>query len=145
FLNCYTQKPMKGMKKPIQNKIILSIMNWTLIQAVLAVVFSAWAYGFETRGQELLEKKVSIHVEKESIKSVLHLIERQAAVKFTYQPQLIRSRGPVSLELPEVTVGEALNKLLGSNVRYEVLGNQIILKPILRSEEPTSDASNSLF
>jgi TonB-linked SusC/RagA family outer membrane protein len=135
---------MKGMNKPIQKKIII-LMKWTLIQTVLAVVFSVWAYGFETKGQELLEKKVSIHVEKESIKSVLHLIERQATLKFTYQSQLIRSHGPVSLELSEVKVGEALNQLLGPHIGYEVLGNQIILKPILQSEPRMIDKNNSFI
>ncbi|HEY5825247.1 MAG TPA: SusC/RagA family TonB-linked outer membrane protein, partial [Cyclobacteriaceae bacterium] len=133
------------MNKPIQKKIIVLIMKWTLIQTVLAVVFSVWAYGFETKGQELLEKKVSIHVEQESIKSVLHLIERQAALKFTYQSQLIRSFDPVSLELSEVTVGDALNQLLGPQITYEVLGKQIILKPVLRSTEIISDVEGSLI
>jgi len=136
---------MKGMNKPIQKKIIVLIMKWTLIQTVLAVVFSVWAYGFETKGQELLEKKVSIHVEKESIKSVLHLIERQATLKFTYQSQLIRSFDPVSLELSEVKVGDVLNQLLGPQITYEVLGKQIILKPVLRAAEMMGDAAGSFI
>lgn len=130
------------MNKPIQKKILL-LMRITLTQAVLAVIFSVWAYGFETKGQELLDKKVSIRVEKESVKSVLRLIERQATLKFTYQSQLIRSFDPVSLDLPEVKVGDALNQLLGPNIDYEVLGNQIILKPIPHLERSGNGEENA--
>ncbi|SHH65948.1 TonB-linked outer membrane protein, SusC/RagA family [Chryseolinea serpens] len=130
-------KPNKGMNKPIPKKII-ALMRLTLIQAVMAGIFSVWAYGFESKGQEILDRKISVHVEKKSIKSVLQFIEQEAQVKFTYQSQLIRSIGPVSMAISDVKVSDALAELLGPSISYEVDGNQIILKPAPTAEEPAS-------
>ncbi len=118
------------MNKPKRiQEIILAFMKITLTQIFLAAFFSVFAYGLETNGQELLDKKISINVKNETVKTVLGKIEKKAALKFTYQPQVLRKVKNVSLDFEEIKVGDLLDQIFEAMVVYEVVGNQIVLSP----------------
>jgi len=123
--------------KPIQD-IILAFMKITLIQFLLAAFFSVFAYGFETNGQELLDRKISISIKNETAKSVLTKIEKMAALKFTYQARVIRNIKNISGNFAEIKVGDLLDQIFNTSVTYEVVGNQIILSSIISGESVDS-------
>lgn len=95
------------------------------------------SYAVDTKGQKVLEKKVTIHVENAKIKSVLSEIESEAEVKFTYRPRILRQVNDVTLNAPNTPLGDVLEKLFGNSVDFEVIGKQIVLKAI--PEKPTFD------
>lgn len=123
-------KTFKSMNKPkpIQ-EILIAFMKITLTQLLLAAFFSVFAYGFETKGQEVLDRKISIRVQNETIKSVLSKIEKKASLKFTYQPHIIRRVKNISLDYREIKISQLLDQIFSVGVNYEAVGNQIILSP----------------
>lgn len=65
------------------------IMKVTIHQLLLFAVLFGVSYAHETRGQSILEKKVSLDVQHMQFKSVLSIIEEQAGVRFVYSPSVI--------------------------------------------------------
>ncbi|OJV20492.1 MAG: SusC/RagA family TonB-linked outer membrane protein [Dyadobacter sp. 50-39] len=102
---------------------------------VLGMIHISWARS--PVGQELLSKSISVTVQAKSLKSVLHLIEKQAEIKFSYSPQVVPVQERVTLSADNRSLGEVLDLILKPmQVRYVVAGRQIILS---RSEpEPKS-------
>ncbi|HTF18484.1 MAG TPA: TonB-dependent receptor [Chryseolinea sp.] len=127
---------MKNKSKPIRNALLF-FMKVTLINLLITSVSVMMAYAIDTNGQEVLDRKVTLHAENAEIKAVLSEIERKADVKFTYRPRLIQNRERVSLNVEDEVLSSVLNQLLGSGLRYDVIGKQIVLK----SAEPAAMAS----
>lgn len=93
---------------------------------VLGLIHLSWARN--AAGQELLNRSISITVQEKSLKSVLHLIEKQADIKFSYSPQVVPIQQRVTLSAENRTLGEVLDLILKPvHVRYMVAGRQIIL------------------
>lgn len=93
---------------------------------VLGMIHLSWARS--AAGQELLGRSISITVQGKSLKSVLHLIEKQAEIKFSYSPQVVPIQQRVTLNADNRSLGEVLDLILKPvQVRYVVAGRQIIL------------------
>ncbi|ACT93441.1 TonB-dependent receptor [Dyadobacter fermentans] len=93
---------------------------------VLGFIHLSWAR--TAAGQELLNRSISITVQEKSLKSVLHLIEKQAEIKFSYSPQVVPVQQRVTLNAENRSLGEVLDLILKPvQVRYVVAGRQIIL------------------
>src|SRR5688572_20049420 len=95
-----TLKIMKNKSKPIRNALLF-FMKVTLINMLITSVSVMMAYAIDTNGQEVLDRKVTLHAENAEMKAVLSEIERKADVKFTYRPKLIQNRDRVSLNVEE--------------------------------------------
>ncbi len=116
-------------RKPIQ-RILIDFMKITVAQMILAGLCSALAFSFDTNGQEILDKKISLVVKNETAKSILNRIEKKAELKFTYQPQIVKNLKNISIDSPAISIKELLNEIFDSSVYYEVVGNQIILSSV---------------
>jgi TonB-linked SusC/RagA family outer membrane protein len=115
--------------KPIQYGL-LYFMKISFLQLAISFLTVAIAYAVDSRGQEVLEKPVSISVENTELQDVLSDIEKQTGVKFTYSPKLIGSREQITLHVEKVKLSEALATLFESKITYKVVGEkQISLKP----------------
>src|SRR5688500_14341805 len=106
------QKPSKSMhnSNSIQSGI-LAFMKFTFIQLTIALAVSAMAYSNDSRGQEVLEKKISVNAKNENLKTVLRKIEQQIAVTFTYNADLIARRDKVTIALDSIRLGDAIDRL----------------------------------
>lgn len=69
------------------------IMKLSFMQLFLAVVFVGISYANDTHAQELLEKRISLRIQDQSVKAILSKIETEANVKFMYSPKAIQSQG----------------------------------------------------
>lgn len=114
--------------KPVQTGILF-IMQVTLIQVVTACFSLAMAGPISSHGQEVLEREISLDVERVEFTEVLSLISEQASVKFTYSPKLIETGKSITFHATHMPLGQALTRLLGPDIAYKVLGNQIVLRP----------------
>ncbi|HEX8040242.1 MAG TPA: carboxypeptidase-like regulatory domain-containing protein, partial [Chryseosolibacter sp.] len=103
-------------------------MKITLLHAFITSVTIVFSFALDTRGQGVLDRKVSLQIENKKVRDVLAEIESKAGVSFTYRPRLIRSIRNVNLNVSELRLEEILAKLFDKSVEYEVIGKQIILK-----------------
>jgi TonB-linked SusC/RagA family outer membrane protein len=117
-----------------QKSKLLLIMRITLVHVLLSSVFITLSYAAEVRGQEVLDRKVTLDVRNKVIKDVLLDIEHQANVKFTYRPKLVKANKKVTLAIADARISEILDGLFNSSIRYEVIENQIVLFPASTSE-----------
>ena len=77
----------------------------------------------------MLNRKVTIHLQKDEVEDVLQKIERLININFIYSPELINVKRNVSIHADDKPLGEVLNTLLNPlDINYEVAGQQIILK-----------------
>lgn len=118
--------------KPIQEGI-LAFMKITLLQILMAIMFSIMAAAYTTNGQQLLERKVSINARNENVKSILRSIEKQASVSFSYRAELVKTFTSITIELNDLKISEVLDRLFDRSVEYEVINNQIILRPVAKN------------
>ena len=116
--------------KPVQYHTWVFFMRVTMIQILISGASLMFGYAFDSSGQEILDRRVTLEVEKKEIKEILARIESQVDVKFTYRPRLINTRRIVSLSTYELRLEEVLSSLFEGNVNISVIGKQIILKPV---------------
>lgn len=123
------QKLCKSMKKRLQiKKKLLTLMKLSLIQMCFAVIFASVSLAKDAEAQELLNRKVSIHIENQNFESAISIIEKQADVKFTYRPRLVSSTQKISLNVNNESLAQVLDKILTPlKVKYKVFDNHVVL------------------
>ncbi|HEY8935059.1 MAG TPA: TonB-dependent receptor [Cyclobacteriaceae bacterium] len=129
---------MKNNSKPIL-KTLLFFMKITVIPMLIICATAIFGYAVDTKGQEILEKKVILQVGETDLKELLTEIEGQTKVKFTYRSRVINDHHKISITNAKMTLGELLDEVLDSSLDYEVVGEQIILKASKRSETVASE------
>ena len=117
---------MKNKPKPGSNALLF-LMKLTLIQLLLTSVSVICATAGETRGQEVLDRTVTVTFDDAKVKDVLTEIQDQAGINFTYRSRILKGLKNVTLSATDLKVGDILNQIFESSVDYEVVGKQIIL------------------
>mgnify|MGYP003672385609 CR=1 FL=1 len=103
-------------------------MKITIVQILFAILFMGVSWAHDVTAQELLNRTISFDVKNQNIKNVLHIIEKNADVRFSYSPQVVPAKRLVTLKAENLSVGEILDNLLTPlHVNYIVTGRQIIL------------------
>jgi TonB-linked SusC/RagA family outer membrane protein len=120
-LQCMKNKPKRG------SNALLFLMKLSLIQLLLTSVSVICATAGETRGQEVLDRTVSVAVENAKVKDVLTEIQDKAGINFTYRSRVLKGLKNVTLNADNEKVRDILNKIFESSVDYEVVGKQVIL------------------
>ncbi|WP_375437571.1 TonB-dependent receptor [uncultured Hymenobacter sp.] len=81
--------------------------------------------------QVLLERKISLKAQAQTIESLLSQLEKQLSVRFIYSPSLIGSDRRVTLEVADKPLTQVLDELLAPRkIQYEVRNNRIILSQV---------------
>lgn len=114
--------------KSIQEILIL-VMRVTFTQLLIMIAMSTLVFAADLKGQEILDRKISLAVDNQEIRSVLRELERQAAVHFTYQSRQIHSSRKITLEVEEIALKNVLQEMFSPEVKFEVVGDEIVLKP----------------
>jgi len=127
-------KPIKGMDKTrfSQNALYVFMriaFTQVLLMFTLTSLVSAAPAG--TRGQGLLDRRVSLNMKEKEISKVLSVIEKQVSVAFTYSSRLIRTSKKVSVKVDNVPLSQVLDQILDSTISMEVIEQEgeIVLKP----------------
>ncbi|MBC8154600.1 MAG: TonB-dependent receptor [Bacteroidetes bacterium] len=103
---------------------------------------SSLALALDGKGQEVLDRPISVTIENQRVEQAIKQIGKLAGVRFVYSPQVIRSERKVNLSVQSQPLSEVLNALLTPlRVTYEVVGSQIILRNL---PENTQDSSTLL-
>ncbi|TMI72031.1 MAG: TonB-dependent receptor [Bacteroidetes bacterium] len=135
-----------------------SLRKAGLSQFLLTVVFlgilgSATAYAAD--GDGVLDKKITLIVERQEVRVVLNEISKLVEIKFVYSAQRIPSKRRVTIQVTDTRVGDVLNTLFGPmDVLYYVSGNQVVLMKKgeeaemlvkLKDQEETKPITQALF
>ncbi|WP_461103227.1 SusC/RagA family TonB-linked outer membrane protein [Spirosoma koreense] len=103
-------------------------MKLTCLQLAIALLFVGVSWADDVSAQELLDRRVSLSIQDQNIKSALRSIEKAANVKFSYSPQIVRSKHLVTMRVMNGTLKEVLEKLLTPlKVNFSIAGEQIVL------------------
>ncbi len=108
--------------------LLFLFMKISLVQIFLFCAFFGVSWGNDLSAQELLNRRLSLHVKEKKIKVVLKEIEKSTGIHFSYSPQVIESGRAVTLSLKDATLSEVLKQLLvPMQITYDVAGKQVIL------------------
>ena len=120
---------MKKKRLPIN--VIFKIMKFSFVQLLFIALSLSALKANHVNAQEILDKKISIDLNKVSMKKALSKIEKKGAIYFTYRPQLIKDLGDVSLKLEEERLENILTKLLAPfAIQFKVYSNSnVVLSP----------------
>ena len=126
------------MKKKSQiKKKLFRIMKLSLVQMCVAMIFVGVSLAKNAEAQELLNRKVSIHIENQGFESVISAIEKQADVKFTYRPKLVSMSPKITLSVSNESLAQVLDKILiPLKIKYKVFNNQVVLSRLVASNNP---------
>src|SRR5688500_9638978 len=109
--------------------LVCLFMKISLAQLFILTAFASFVCAADTNGQEVLERRISLHVSDRHVSNVLKEIENQASVIFTYRTKTLEGSGNVTLDVSNAPLGDVLEILFGENVVFEVRDDEILLKP----------------
>ncbi|MBO9730066.1 MAG: SusC/RagA family TonB-linked outer membrane protein [Chitinophaga sp.] len=116
-------------------------MKAALIPYFLTLAFPAVAVSRPVTEQGILEKRISLSVQRETFGLVLQKISTLANVKFSYTRNTIPEKERVSLSAKEEKLGKVFTDLFSPfDIRFEAISNQIVLK-----KERPDDAEVAVF
>jgi TonB-linked SusC/RagA family outer membrane protein len=93
---------------------------------IFTSVLSSYATG--ARGQDALNKKISISVTGTELKAVLEKVQTTVDAKFVFSPTIINVKRKLSFSIQDKTVADFLNQIvLPLGINYKAVGNLIIL------------------
>ncbi|MDQ1088806.1 TonB-dependent receptor [Siphonobacter sp. SORGH_AS_1065] len=114
------------MKK--NKRLMLAFMKIGAAQLALATSLVGASYAHHSIAQDVLNKKVTLNIQGQSMKDALKTVERLANVKFVYSSQLIQASRKVTISVTNESLNRVLSQLLQPyNLNYEVSGGNIIL------------------
>lgn len=115
-------------------KVALTIMKITFPPLFILFVSFGLTMAGESKGQEMLEKRLSIEAANVELKELLLKIEKHADVKFSFMSHQIPSDEKITFYAENETLGSILNEVLFPlQLRYEVTGKYIVLKKDLNT------------
>ncbi|WP_439583186.1 TonB-dependent receptor [Dyadobacter bucti] len=113
-----------------------TIMKITTVQILITLLLSgvSWAH---SSAQEMLNKRLSVALEKTDLRTALNQISKTAQVRITFNSQVIPKGRPVNVNFKNERLSDILDQLLTPlQVSYLVLDQQIILR---KSEIPAEE------
>jgi hypothetical protein len=79
--------------------------------------------------QNVLNQKLSVQSNNQSVESILHKLEKLSDVRFLYNPQIFSANSTATISVKNESLDIVLDRLLKPlRVDYEMVGNKIILK-----------------
>lgn len=108
-----------------------------------AGIFLILLTGFITTsfGQRLLEKKISVDINRQRLDQALEIISNAAEFYFSYNSNLLKKDSIVSISARNASVNDVLTRLFSNQFEFRESGNYIILRrAALRLKLVTSSA-----
>ncbi|WP_205509694.1 TonB-dependent receptor [Longitalea arenae] len=98
------------------------------LQVFLVLFLNTYAYYNSAEAQGILDKIVSVSVEKEQLKDVFNLLQHQTGARFVYSSKTIEAGRKVSIKVSQKKLGEVLEQLLSPfGITFKLVKDRIIL------------------
>src|SRR3954469_2216062 len=108
--------------------IISIAMRVGFLQALLIVYLGSYAYYNNAEAQGILDKIVSVSVEKGQLKDVFNLLKNQTGARFVYSSKTIEAGRKVSIKASQKKLGDVLAELLSPfGITFKLIKDRIIL------------------
>jgi len=108
--------------------LIKTAMRVTMAQVFLGIVFTCSSFAKNVRGQEILNKEISINIRQGKIKTVLSQLQNLTKVNFIYSATVIGAERKISVEAAHMRLGTFLDQTLSPlHIFYKVDDDHILL------------------
>ena len=98
------------------------------LQGLLVLFFSSYAYDHEAEAQGILDRVVSVSVEKGQLKDVFNLLKNQTGARFVYSSKTIEAGRKVSIKAMQKKLSDVLEELLTPfGITFKLVKDRIIL------------------
>ncbi len=98
------------------------------LQTLLVLVVNTYAYYNTAEAQGILDKVVTVSVEKGQLKEVFNLLKNQTGARFVYSSKTIEAGRKVSIKAMQKKLGEVLEELLTPfGISFKLVKDRIIL------------------
>src|SRR6187399_408100 len=84
--------------------------------------------GSATYGQAILQKNISLDVNRQRLDNVLEILSNKGDFYFSYNSKIVKKDSLVSLSVRDKTVREALAMLFNSTYEFVESGNYVIIR-----------------
>ncbi|CAG5016215.1 TonB-dependent receptor P3 [Dyadobacter sp. CECT 9275] len=112
-------------------------MRLSLLQLLIAGLFTAIASARNSDAQDLLKRPVTVHLKNVTLHEALHVLEEQTKVRFAYSRSIIPVKEVISLHAEAQSLATVLDQLLTPlNIEYQSVRGQIMLKQGARVMTP---------
>jgi TonB-linked SusC/RagA family outer membrane protein len=131
------------MQEILQTHINLSkIMRITLSQIAVMLILTGISRAEVGKAQSLLDRSITLTVERTSLSKALDKIEKSASVRFVYSKNFISIKEEVSFHAEKEKLESVLNRLLGPlNIRYQVIKDRIVLNKVRTADEEEEETT----
>lgn len=111
----------------------------------LALVFTSYAYSNTADAQSILDRVVTISIDKGPLKEVFLDLKNQTGARFVYSSKTIEASRKVTIRAREKKLGEVLEELLAPlGITYKIIKDRIILIRLPSSGNSVSETAISL-
>jgi TonB-linked SusC/RagA family outer membrane protein len=115
------------MKQQRLVAITFFAMRVALLQLFLCLFFTSLAYDHPAGAQGVLDKTVTISVEKEQLKEVFSELKNQTGAKFVFSSKTIQADRRVSIKVQEKRLGQVLEELFAPyGIKYKIIKDRIV-------------------
>lgn len=143
---------MQQMRRLKNGTFTYFFIKIPLLLVAATLLFTANLYAYHNPQQKLLDRSVTLNVEKTRLKEVLNQIEKQAKVRFAYSEHNINTNLRVSINVKKQNLSQALASLLTPlSIEFEEVSGRILLTSVepatadpglpATTEEPASQAA----
>lgn len=113
----------------MNRKVLIRIMRISSLQILLALTLANISLALDSKAQELLNRRVSIQAQNEDVEITIKRIEKLANVQFLFSREIIQSKRKINYQAKNEQLSRVLEQILAPlNLRYEVVGQQIVIK-----------------
>ncbi|PWJ55047.1 TonB-linked SusC/RagA family outer membrane protein [Dyadobacter jejuensis] len=125
-------------------RLTYEIVRLSILHLTLSLLFSGISLATAVNGQDMLQRKVTVHVKSKPISAALETIEKSAKVKFSYNSRLVDLSHIVSISVDQQPLTAVLESLLAPHhIHYLEVSNRIVLRN--KTAVSTNGASHNLM
>ncbi len=122
-------------------RLLEKVMKISVLQFIIAIVFSSLSLGHTGYAQKMLEKKITFQARNQKMEAVLNTISQLSGVNFMYSPELIQAERNISITVQNRQLHTVLEELLDPlDISFEVYERKILLKKRERLPDNKSQA-----
>lgn len=130
------------MEKPLRahSSFFFFFMKTAIIPVIVVLACSGVVMATESKGQGVLDRKISLVITNKEMQVAFSEIERVAGIRFVYSPEVIPVHNEVSIRAQDDTLGEVLRRLLAPyGIVFEAIEDQVVLRKRTRTRTNSVD------
>ncbi len=110
-------------------RLLYRIVQLSSLQIIIALLFSGMSLATSVKGQEMLDRRVSVQASGQALGSVLNALEKSAQVKFSYNSRTLDLNHSITVKASNEPLSEVLNRILTPlQINFLQVSNRIVLR-----------------